>query len=252
MKLAARPVLSSRETRRGETLKGVHNPVALQEACCQHFVSIQPPIALLWLRKEPLKHSRIEMKASLLILSVVALLSGCASSSTAVAPDLSLASIAETKSVVFNGKTFVLKYQKNGLWEYFPEQESVDAWTEMLDFTVVPLGDKRIEPLDLGQRTVQLHQQENPDMPAVLTTDNKTGILYLMLFFPSSLRKDGHFSEYSFFKYYRDSGTGQIIIFHFARNVAAKSQTPEERWESTTEIGHEIVPVIKAFPKYRP
>lgn len=192
------------------------------------------------------------MNTSLVILSALALLSGCASSSTASAPDLSLASIAETKSVVFDSKTFVLKYQKNGLWEYFPEDENVDTWTEMLDFTVVPLDQNRSEPLDLGKRTVQPHQKENPDMPAVLTTDNRIGILHLMLFFPSSLRKDGSFSEYSFFKYYRDSGTGQIIIFHFARNVPATSQTREDRWESTEEIGHEIVPVIKAFPRYRP
>lgn len=67
------------------------------------------------------------MKAPLLILSLLVLLSGCASSPTAVAPDLSRPSIAETTSVVFDGKTFVLKFQKNGLWEYFPEQESVDA-----------------------------------------------------------------------------------------------------------------------------
>ncbi|PMX29136.1 MULTISPECIES: hypothetical protein [unclassified Pseudomonas] len=188
------------------------------------------------------------MKAPLLILSIMALLSGCASTPT---PDLSRPSIAETKSVVFAGKTFVLKFQKNGLWEYFPENQSVDAWTEMVDFTVVP-PDDRFEPLDLGKRTVQLHQQENPDMPAVLATDNRTGILYLMLFYPSALRKDGHFSEFSFFKYYRDAGTGAIVIFHFARNVPAKSQTRDERWESAKTLGDEIVPVIKAFPLYRP
>jgi len=91
------------------------------------------------------------MKAPLLILSIMALLSGCASTP---APDLSRPSIAETKSVVFAGKTFVLKFQKNGLWEYFPENQSVDAWTEMVDFTVVP-PDDRFEPLDLGKRTVQ-------------------------------------------------------------------------------------------------
>ncbi|WP_454843202.1 hypothetical protein [Pseudomonas gorinensis] len=51
------------------------------------------------------------MKAPLLILSIMALLSGCASTP---APDLSRPSIAETKSVVFAGKTFVLKFQKNG------------------------------------------------------------------------------------------------------------------------------------------
>jgi len=184
------------------------------------------------------------MKAPLLILAVLALLSGCASSPT---PDFSRPAITETKSVVFAGKTFVLKFQKDGLWEYFPENESVDAWTEMLDFTVVSRGLSWQEPLDLGKRTVQLHQLENPNMPAILTTDNRTGILYLMLFYPKSLRKDGDFSEISFFKYYRDSVTGQIIIFHFARNIP----TPANPVESTQEMGAELVPTFKAFPLYR-
>lgn len=187
------------------------------------------------------------------MLSTLALLGACTSRPGAVAPDLSRPSIAETRSVIFDGKTFVLKYQKNGLWEYFPQNESVDAWNEMVDFTVVSADLNRFEPLDLGKRTVQLHQRENPNMPAIMSTDNRTGILYLMLFYPKALRKDGRYSEYSFFKYYRDGATGQIIIFHFARNVPAdKPQTPEERSESVTTIGQEIVPVIKAFPLYRP
>ncbi|WP_173667111.1 hypothetical protein [Pseudomonas antarctica] len=170
-----------------------------------------------------------------------------------MAPDLSRPSIAQTHSVIFDGKTFVLKFQKNGLREYFPENESVEAWNERVDFTVVPAELNRFEPLELRTRTVQLHQKENPQMPAIMSTDNRTGILYLMLFYPSALRKDGHFCEYSFFKYYRDSGTGQTIIFHFARNVPAdKPQTPAELSQSVTAIGQEIVPVIKAFPLYRP
>ncbi len=193
------------------------------------------------------------MKPTLLMLSALTLLYACASRPAAVAPDLPRPSIAETQKVVFDGRTFVLKFEKNGLREYFPENESVDAWNEMVDFTVVPAELNRFEPLDLGKRTVALHQQENPQMPAIMSTDNRTGILYLMLFYPTALRKDGRFSEYSFFKYYRDSGTGQIIIFHFARNVPAdKPQTPAERSESVTTIGQEIVPVIKAFPLYRP
>lgn len=185
------------------------------------------------------------MKATLLIVSLVALLAGCASAPT---PDLSRPSIADTQSVQFAGKTFVLKFRKPGLWEFFPPQESVDAWSEMLDFTVVPRDQNRFEPLDLGKRTVQLHQQENPNMPAILTTDNRTGVLYLMLFFPKSLRKDGQFSEISFFKYYKDSATDQIIIFHFARNIP----TPDDPVESTEKMGAELVPTFKAFPLYRP
>lgn len=80
------------------------------------------------------------MKTTLLtlsMLSALALLGACASRPDAVAPDLSHPSIAETRSVIFAGKTFVLKYQKSGLWEYFPENESVDAWNEMVDFTHV-------------------------------------------------------------------------------------------------------------------
>lgn len=118
----------------------------------------------------------------------------------------------------------------------------------MVDFTVVPRDLNGFEPLDLAKRSVQLHQQENPNMPSILATDNTTGIDYLMMFFPTSWRKDGHFSEVSFFKYYRDSGTGQTIIFHFARNIP----TPSDPAKSTEEIGREIVPVIKAFPLYRP
>lgn len=46
-----------------------------------------------------------------------------------------------------------------------------------------------------------------------------------MLFYPSSLRKDGRFSEFSIFKFYKDSATGQNITFHFARNIPVA--TPE-------------------------
>lgn len=188
------------------------------------------------------------MKITLVVLSVLALLCGCASPPAAVAPDLSRPSIAETKSVVFDGKTFVLKFQKPGLWEYFPAQESVDAWSEMVDFTVVPREMNRFEPLDLAKNTVRLHQQENPNMPSILATDNATGIVYLVMYFPESLRKDGRFSEVSFFKYYRDSGTGQTIIFHYARNIP----TPSNPSKTVEAMGPEIVPVIKAFPVYRP
>ena len=185
------------------------------------------------------------MKALLLVLSTVALLYGC---TTPLTSDMSSPSIADTKTVVFGGKAFVLKFQKPGLWEYFPAEESIDAWNEMLDFTVVPREMNRFKPLDLAKRAIQLHQQENPNMPAILLTDNKTGIDYSMMFYPTSLRKDGQFSEISYFKYYRDGTTGQTIIFHFARNI----QRPNEPSQSAIETGREIVPLIEAFPLYRP
>lgn len=188
------------------------------------------------------------MKATLLVLSALALLCGCATRPSAVTPDLSRPSIAETQSVEFAGKTFVLKFHKAGLWEFFPAQESVDAWSEMVDFTVVSRDFNHFKPLDLARRAIALHQQENPNMPAVLLTDNKTGIDYSMMFFPTALRKDGQFSEISFFKYYKDSATGQTIIFHFARNIP-KPNTPSE---SAMATGREIVPAIEAFPLYRP
>ncbi|MCF5666558.1 hypothetical protein [Pseudomonas marginalis] len=185
------------------------------------------------------------MKATLLVLSAFMLLYGCA---TPLTSDMSSPSIADTKTVVFGGKTFVLKFQKPGLWEYFPAEESIDAWNEMVDFTVVPREMNRFKPLDLAKRAIQLHQQENPNMPAILLTDNKTGIDYSMMFYPTSLRKDGQFSEISYFKYYKDGPTGQTIIFHFARNIPR----PSDPSESAIETGREIVPLIEAFPLYRP
>ena len=188
------------------------------------------------------------MKATLLVLSVLALLSGCASPTATVAPDLSRPSISETKTVAFGGKTFVLKFHKEGLREYFLPEESMDAWTEMVDFTVVSRDMNRFKPLDLAKRAIALHQQENPNSPAILLTDNKTGIDYSMMFYPKSLRKDGRFSEISYFKYYKDSASGQTIIFHFARNIP----TPSDPDEKAVETGREIVPLIEAFPLYRP
>lgn len=188
------------------------------------------------------------MKTPLLILSVLILLAGRATPPPTGIPDLSRRSIAETKSVEFGGKIFVLKFHKEGLWEYFPAEESVDTWNEMVDFTVVPREMNRFKPLDLAKRAIQLHQQENPNSPAILLTDNKTGIDYSMQFYPTSLRKDGKFSEISYFKYYRDGATGQTIIFHFARNIP----TPSDPDQSAIETGREIVPLIEAFPLYRP
>lgn len=187
------------------------------------------------------------MKATLLVLSTFALLWGC-TTPPSTAPDLSRPSIAETQSVEFAGKTFVLKFHKAGLWEFVPAQESIDAWSEMVDFTVVSSDFNRFKPLDLAKRAIELHQQENPNMPAILLTDNKTGIDYSMMFYPTALRKDGQFSEISYFKYYKDGATGQTIIFHFARNIPK----PSNPSESAIEIGREIVPAIEAFPLYRP
>lgn len=185
------------------------------------------------------------MKATLLVLFAFVLLSGC---TTPLTSNMSSPSIADTKTVVFGGKTFVLKSQKPGLWEFFPPEESMDAWNEMVDFTVVPREMNRFKPLDIGKRAIQLHQQENPNMPAVLLTDNRTGIDYAMMFYPKSLRKDGEFSEISYFRYYKDETTGQIIIFHFARNIP-KPSNPSDAAE---EMGQEIPPLMEAFPLYRP
>ena len=185
------------------------------------------------------------MKATLLVLSAFLLLCGCTTPQTS---NMSSPSIADTKTVVFGGTTFVLKFQKAGLWEYFPAEESVDTWNEMLDFTVVPREMNRFKPLDLAKRAIQLHQQDNPNQPAILLTDNKTGIDYAMQFYPTALRKDGQFSEISYFKYYKDATTGQTIIFHFARNIPR----PNDPSESAIETGREIVPLIEAFPLYRP
>jgi hypothetical protein len=188
------------------------------------------------------------MKATLLMLSLLAVLCGCTSPPVDIAAYQARPSIAETKSVVFDGKTFMLKFHKEGLWEFVPAQESIDAWNELVDFTVVSRDLNRFTPLDLAKRAIALHQQENPNMPAILLTDNKTGIDYSMHFYPDSLRKDGQFSEISYFKYYRDSVTGQTIIFHYARNIPK----PSNPSESAIAIGREIVPQIEAFPLYRP
>lgn len=187
------------------------------------------------------------MKTTLLILSTLLLLSGCALPRANVATPSS-PSIAETQSVQFAGKTFVLKFQKPGLWEYFPAEESVDAWTEMVDFTVVPREMNHLKPLDIGKRAIALHQQENPNLPAMLMTDNRTGVDYAMMFFPNALRKDGQFSEISYFKYYKDGASGQTIIFHYARNIPK----PNDPSDTAEKIGQEIPPLIEAFPLYRP
>lgn len=187
------------------------------------------------------------MKAPLLVLSALFLLCGCATQLANVSTPSS-PSIAETKSVEFGGKTYVLKFQKPGLWEYFPAEESVDAWTEMVDFTVVPREMNHLKPLDIGKRAIALHQKENPNLPAMLLTDNKTGVDYAMMFYPNSLRTDGQFSEISYFKYYKDGATGQTIIFHFARNIPK----PKDPSDAAIEIGQEIPPLIEAFPLYRP
>lgn len=59
------------------------------------------------------------MKATLLVLSAFVLLYGCA---TPLTSDMSSPSIADTKTVVFGGKTFVLKFQKTGLVGVFPRR----------------------------------------------------------------------------------------------------------------------------------
>lgn len=118
------------------------------------------------------------MKASLLILSVLVLLSGCAFTSRPANPALSRPSVAETNSLIFAGKTFVLKYQTDGqipLKEYFLPEESVDAWSDMADFRVAPPLLNDLEPVDLANRAALLHQQDYPQMTVQLNTDEKPG-----------------------------------------------------------------------------
>lgn len=58
------------------------------------------------------------MKATLLVLSAfLLLLCGCTAPQTS---DMSSPSIADTKTVVFGGKTFVLKFQKPEFVGVFP------------------------------------------------------------------------------------------------------------------------------------
>jgi hypothetical protein len=196
------------------------------------------------------------MKASLLILSVLVLLSGCAFTSRPANPALSRPSVAETNSLIFAGKTFVLKYQTDGqipLKEYFLPEESVDAWSDMADFRVAPPLLNDLEPVDLANRAALLHQQDYPLMTVQLNTDDYSGVTTMMLFYPSSLRKDGRFSEFSIFKFYKDSATGQNITFHFARNIPVATPEAERDLEKNLrKLQQEVLPAMARFPLYRP
>lgn len=81
----------------------------------------------------------------------------------------------------------------------------------------------------------------------------KTGVTTLMLFYPSSLRKDGRFSEFSIFKFYKDSATGQNITFHFARNIPVATPEAERDLEKNLrKLQQEVLPAMARFPLYRP
>ncbi|NWE42237.1 hypothetical protein HX875_22360 [Pseudomonas yamanorum] len=191
----------------------------------------------------------------LIVVSTVLLLFGCASKPTVAPPDLSRPSIAETKSVVFAGKTYVLKYQARGnvpLWEYFLAPESVNAWSELVDFRLAPPQTTGNEPRDLANLIAQAHKQEYPNLPVEMFSDEKTDAIYVLLFYPTSTRKDGSFFEFNIFKYYKDNGTGQIISFHFAKNIP--SDTPAARQELPGHMARlraEVIPAMGKFPLYR-
>lgn len=61
------------------------------------------------------------MKATLLVLSAFLLLYGCA---TPLTSDMSSPSIADTKTVVFGGKTFVLKFQNRACGSISPQRKA--------------------------------------------------------------------------------------------------------------------------------
>lgn len=178
------------------------------------------------------------------------MLLGCAS-----APDLSRPSIAETQSVVFAGKTFVLKYEGLGkvpVREYYLPDESIAEWSELLDFRIAPLSPGGDTPRDYATRTALSHQQKYPELPVELYADDKTDAVYLLLYFPTSTRKDGHFFEFNLFKFYKDSGTAQLINFHFAKNILADTPAARQELAATMQrLRAEVIPAMGAFPLYR-
>lgn len=169
-------------------------------------------------------------------------------------------SIAGSKTVEFLGKRFTRKFQDANqvlrFYEYFPEKQTPTDWWELVDFQVYAPTPKPREPIDYARTVTGKFSHDYAQSSYHTYINYKTGTVILELIYPRSTRKDAHkkFFEFSAFKFYRDSGSGQVIVFHYARNIEAAG--PERGEQSVRleikRIRDKVLHALTGFPDYQP
>lgn len=167
--------------------------------------------------------------------------------------------VADTKTVEFIEKKFVLKFQVTDkpvrIYEYFLSNEAPDNWLEFVEFQIYPAHSEGNEPIDHARRTAAAFKNRYPYMQFALLTDSNSDAVLLDFFYPESSRKEKgkDFLEFNAFKFFRDPASNLTMSFHYARNIEGSSatRTKDDVLADIKKTRQEIVPAMAKFPLYR-
>ena len=166
-----------------------------------------------------------------------------------------LQSIADTQSLSFDGREFVLKFKAENqsvpLFEYFLANESPSEWTELVDFRIEPKVPRANKPLDHAARTAKLFKATYPLMPFAMYKNDKTGeaLLDFLILLPD---KDG--LEFNAFRFYAAGSDHRVLCFHYAKKLKGPSETKtyQDAKAEIVALRQKILPIIWQVPVYRP
>lgn len=171
-----------------------------------------------------------------------------------ISPDSSQLSIANTQTIEFLGKKFELwekaTDQPIHFYEYLPSGETLSDWIELVDFQINPVNSDGNDPMDFANRTVTAFIQQYPDTQAYeISPVSNSDAIILDLLYPTATRQG--FLEFDAYKYYRDPNSSQVILFHYAKNIAAPSLDKFDDWVSEfRKTREEVISALEEFPLY--
>ena len=130
-------------------------------------------------------------------------------------------SVTDIKSIEFIGKTFELQFTSTdqGIqrFEYYLPNESPSDWFELVEIQVYPVNSAGNEPIDFANRIANAFIQQYPDMKYSLLQNDSANEVILDFFYPTSTREG--YLEFDAFKFLKDPASGQVIGFHYAKNI---------------------------------
>jgi hypothetical protein len=167
--------------------------------------------------------------------------------------------ISETRSIVFLGRTFDLKFASANKpvhsYEFFRKEESPELWLELVEFQIYPINPDGNEPIDFAKQVADAFKKQYPHMPFALLTEESTGAVILDFFYPTSTRKEAgkEFLEFNAFKFFRAADERHTSSFHYAKNIESISEARAFEVVSSEirRTREELVSALAVFPIYR-
>jgi len=142
-------------------------------------------------------------------------------------PDLEPPFSSQYTTIEFIGKTFELKFKATDqpvqIYEYYLPNEGSSDWFELVEIQVNPVNPSGNKPIDFAKRLADVFKQQNPDGQYALLTDNNSDAVIIDFILPTSTRQN--YLEFDAFKYFTDTTSSQVILFHYAKNIEGITST---------------------------